>query len=453
PLDLPAQRQEINRHNEQLLAQIADKDKICEGIVRPYIDRLRAKRMERISKEDRELLEHPPEKLDSATERKLWALKKQVIPSPDQAVRYLNEDEKKRYDKADAEHDALMEQGRTYTAGLIAHDGSDSPRATNVLFQGDFNQPREPVVPGFLSILDPNPARIVKPARQESSGRRSALADWILSEKNPLTSRVLVNRIWRAHFGEGLQPTPNEFGFAGARPGQPELLDWLARDFMRQGWSLKKLHRLIVNSSTYKQGMPSPAVEDKHLPLGHVPHRLTAEALRDSMLVVAGRLLPFDGGPPLWPVLPEDVLRTSPAVFDDVDYPLKGWHPSPPEKVNVRSLYLVQKRNLHVPLMETFDLPDNSISCPGRTVSTVAPQALSLLNNEFAVEMANSFAARLQKEAGNQPSAQINRAFALALQRAPDGQELASCENFLKLHSLPELCRALMNLNEFAYVD
>ncbi len=161
--------------------------------------------------------------------------------------------------------------------------------------------------------------------------------------------------------------------------------------------------------------MPTPSVEKKHLPVGHAPHRLAAEALRDSMLSVAGKLQPHDGGPPLWPALPPDVLSASPALLDDAEYPLKGWHPSPPETLNVRSIYLIQKRNLHIPMMETFDMPDNSISCPGRTVSTVAPQALTLLNNDFAIEMSQAFAQRLLHEAGDAPDAQIDRAFALAL--------------------------------------
>ncbi len=452
-LDLPAPREEIRRHNEKLIAEIAEKQKFLEGIAAPYIERLRANRLERLPKEDRELLEHPPEKPDLAIRRKIFSLNKKMNPTMDQARRIFSEADTKLYDQTDAAYESLLEQGRNCTTGLLAHDAGDRPPATSVLFQGDFNQPREPVVPGYLSLLDPNPASIGKPARPSSSGRRSALAEWMVSEKNPLTSRVLVNRIWRAHFGEGLQATPNEFGHAGARPSQPDLLDWLAREFMRQGWSLKKMHRLMLNSATYKQGMQTSSIEEKHLPAGHAPHRLAAEALRDSMLSVAGKLQPHEGGPPLWPTLPADVLSASPALLDDAEFPMKGWHPSPPEKLNVRSIYLVQKRNLRIPMMETFDLPDNSISCPGRTVSTVAPQALTLLNNDFAIEMSQAFAQRLQREAGDTPDAQINRAFALALQRQPDAEERTSCLNFLKGHSLPELCRSLMNLNEFAYID
>ena len=365
----------------------------------------------------------------------------------------LSDDAKKQYDEADAELQAIKKQTRLFTTGLLMTDENATPSVTHVLFQGDITKPREAVAPGFLSALDPNPAGIDKPAREKSSGRRSAFADWLVSERNPLVARVLVNRVWQSHFGEGLVATANDFGLAGARPSNPELLDWLAREFMREGWSLKKFQRLIVTSAAYRRGAPSPAVADKHLLAGQVPRRLSAEALRDSMLAVAGRLLPSEGGPPVWPEVPEEVLRANPAVLDDNAEKTKGWYPSPPEKLGVRSIFLVQKRTLHVPLMETFDLPDNALSCPRRNVSTVAPQALTLLNSAFAMQMATALADRLQREAGDDPAAQINRAFALALQRAPDADERAACLRFRAARNLPELCRALLNLNEFAYID
>ena len=318
-------------------------------------------------------------------------------------------------------------------------DAEGEPAATHILYQGDLAQPREQVAPGFLSALDPNPAPIAKPLREKSTGRRTALADWIVSERNPLTARVLVNRVWQAYFGEGLVATANDFGLAGARPSDPALLDWLAREFVRGGWSLKKLHRLILTSATYRQSRE--------------PRRLTAEQLRDSMLTVAGRLVPCEGGPPVWPELPEEVLKANPAFLDDNAEKTKGWYPSPPEKRGVRSLFLVQKRNLRVPMMETFDLPENAVSCARRAVSTVAPQALTLLNSPFAAETARAFAERITREAGDDPAAQIEAAFTLALQRAPDAAERAACHRFCEQRSLPELCRAILNLSEFSYVD
>ena len=204
-------------------------------------------------------------------------------------------------------------------------------------------------------------------------------------------------------------------------------------------WSLKKLRRLVVTSATYRRAAP--------------PRRITGEALRDSMLAVAGCLTPYDGGSPVWPPLPAEVVQANPAILDDNAEKTKGWYPSPSEMLGARSIFLVQKRGVRVPMMETFDMPDNALSCPCRTVSTVAPQALTLLNSPFATEMARAFAARVQREAGDDSATQIDRAFSLALQRLPDADEHERCVRFRAERSLPELCRALLNLNEFAYRD
>jgi len=302
------------------------------------------------------------------------------------------------------------------------------------------------------SALDPNPAAIAKPARAESSGRRSALAEWIVSKSNPLTARVIVNRIWQGHFGVGLQTTGNDFGFAGTKPEDPSLLDWLATEFVKEGWSLKKLHRLIVTSATYRQQM---AHDNASLPkfASQGGKRLTAEQLRDAMLTVAGSLKPCDGGPARWPELPQELLHSNPALQDDGEFPLKGWHSSPPGESNVRSVYLVQKRGVRVPMMEAFDLPDNTLSCARRNVSTVAPQALALLNDPFSIEISRAFADRITRECGADRKAQIDRAFTLALQRPPDQTESEKSMAFLKERTLAKFCRVVLNLNEFAYVD
>ena len=408
PIDLAPKQDEVNRANEAIEARMKEARKIRDDIAA------------------------------SAKER-IMSPKMKDKPSDEEVQAVLSEDERRRHAEADAALKELKKKIQPFTTGLLAVDENAKPPATRVLFQGDLTNPREPVTPGFLAALDPNPAVVPKPARENSSGRRSALAEWIVSENNPLTARVIVNRVWQAHFGEGLVATANDFGFAGARPTNPELLDWLAREFMRGGWSLKKLHRLIVTSATYRQSTTA--------------RRLSAEAMRDTMLAVAGKLLPFEGGAPVWPELPDDVLRANPAVLDDNAEKTKGWYPTPHEKSGVASIFLVQKRGLHVPMMDTFDLPDNSLSCARRNVSTVAPQALTLLNSPFATEMADAFSQRVQREAGDEPAAQIERAFALAFQRPPDAGERASCAQFRQQRSLAELCRALLNVNEFVYVD
>ena len=453
PLDLAAEQDAIRRANEATDARLAEKRKVRDAVSDPVKERLRAERLARRSEEEQALMRLPDDKRDEAAKKKIAELEKKITPSDDELKAALNDDEKKRYAAADEEVQALKKQVRAFLTGLLATDANATPPVTHILFQGDITKPREPVAPGFLSALDPNPAPIQKPAREDSAGRRSALADWLVSPRNPLTARVIVNRIWESHFGEGIVATPSDFGLAGTRPSNPELLDFLAREFVRGGWSLKDLHRLIVTSATYRQSAPSPAVADQYLFAGQQPRRLTAEALRDSMLAVAGRLTPHEGGPPIWPALPAEVIQANPAILDDNAEKTKGWYPSPPEKLGVRSIYLVQKRGVHLPMMETFDQPDNALSCPCRTVSTVAPQALTLLNSPFATEMASAFAERVLREAGDDPAAQIERAFTLALQRSPDADERASCLRFRTQRTLPELCRALLNLNEFAYRD
>ena len=320
--------------------------------------------------------------------------------------------------------------------GLLVTDGDKPPATTHVLAGGDLNQPKEEVSFGFPTVLDPNPVALCKPIREKSTGRRLTLARWIVAKENPLTARVLVNRIWQQHFGEGLVATPGDFGYAGARPKNQALLDFLARYFIDSGWSVKKLHRLIVSSRAY-QSVQSP-------------RRLSAEQLRDAVLQTSGQLTERNGGPPIWPPLPDEVLKANPAFLDDNKEKTKSWYPSPPERLGVRSLYLVQKRTVVIPLMATFDLPDNAVSCSRRTTSTVAPQALTLLNNPFLTDASVAFAKRVEKS----PEAdKVGVAFALALQRVPRPDERRLCEALHKKHGLPALCRALFNLNEFVYLD
>jgi hypothetical protein len=277
----------------------------------------------------------------------------------------------------------------------------------------------------------------------------------------------LVNRVWQNHFGRGLVATPNDFGLAGARPTHPELLDWLASEFVRDGWSTKKLHRLIVTSATYRQSSSSLPKESPTLKFIGLRkqtfdsenalftrqnlRRLSAEQLRDSLLAVSGKLRTYEGGPPIWPELPADILAANPAFLDDNELKVKGWYPSPPDQQGVRSIFMIQKRTVRVPFMETFDLPENGTSCARRSQSTVAPQAFTLLNSPLAVDTAKAFSNRLELE--SDPVARVERAFVLAFQRKPDPTELGDCLELLQRRNWTELCRALLNANEFIYID
>jgi hypothetical protein len=359
------------------------------------------------------------------------------------------ESEKEAREKLQSEIKAIERERSASTTGLLMTDDAKNVAPIRVLFQGDHKSPRAVVEAGFLSVLDPQPATIAKPLNHATTGRRLTLANWIASPDNPLTARVFVNRVWHHLMGRPLVATPNDFGLAGARPEDIELLDWLASEFVSGGWSVKQLVRKIAMSSTYRQAPSFPA---DHFAL-RSPRRLSAEQLRDSMLFVSGLLTDKSSGPPIWPDLPPEILLSNPAFLDDNAEKTKGWYPSPKAEHYCRSLFLVQKRNTRLPMLESFDLPDNSTSCARREVSTVAPQALTLLNSDLAAETARAFAERVEQDAGNSHSQRVKKAFELALQRPLDAAETAACERLLSKQSLVELCRALLNLNEFVYVD
>jgi hypothetical protein len=239
----------------------------------------------------------------------------------------------------------------------------------------------------------------------------------------------MVNRVWQHHFGRGIVATPNDFGFTGARPTHPELLDWLAVEFVESGWSIKHVHRVIVKSATYRQSsrMESPPLADRenHLLWRQDPRRLDAESLRDALLAVSGELLPVDSGPPKWPAIPEFIRKSNPATLDD-NGRLQNWYATTPEEDTfVRSIFTIHKRTIPIPFLQPFDLPDSTRSCSRRDVTTVAPQASTLMNSPFAMTMAGQFADRIEG-AGNDAEARIQMAFQLAFARSANQEELSA---------------------------
>jgi hypothetical protein len=320
---------------------------------------------------------------------------------------------------------------------------------TKRLMRGNWNRPANEVVPGFLSAIDDRDAEC-EPTPQGTTGRRSALAKWIASADNPLTARVAVNRVWQQLFGRGIVATPSDFGATGDRPTHPELLDWLATDLTANGWRLKRVYKLIVTSAAYRQsGVADHGLKadpDNTL-LWRMPRkRLDGEATRDAMLAVAGRLNLKAGGPSIYPELPAELKKAADKWPVSAD----------PAERDRRSVYVAVKRNLRYPFFTLFDSPDRNEVCARRFVTTTAPQALTLLNDEMVLDLAKTFAARAAKEAGDDT---IGKAFELALGRQPDTEEREAARNFLARHSgkpdeaLTDLCHAMLNLNEFLYVD
>jgi hypothetical protein len=288
-------------------------------------------------------------------------------------------------------------------------------------------------------------------APQRTSLRRLTFARWLASRDNPLTARVIVNRVWQHHFGEGLVRTPSDFGVMGDRPTHPELLDWLASWFMDQGWSIKKLHRLILSSGAYRMSKlsnPEYAAQDpENRLLWRMPYtRLEVEAIRDSMLAVSGRLNRTMFGPSVYPHIP-------PAALEGSSDPDKIWKESGEDEASRRTIYVFLKRSMIVPMLEVLDLCDTARSSAKRQTTSVATQALILFNGDFVNRQARYFAERLRREAGSDPRKQIETAYRLALARPPRPEETDAMIEFLSGQSLEEMCRVIFNLNEFAYAD
>lgn len=399
----------------------------------------------------------------------------------------LNKNNKERHEKLKATLAEIESQRKQPRYAMGATDSGPTAPATQIFYQGDFASPRNEVPPGFVSVFTPGAAPI-EPPRDGTTGRRLALANWIASTDNPWTARVIVNRIWQQHFGTGLVATPNDFGFSGARPTHRELLDWLAIEFTRRGWSIKELHRIIVLSATYRQashvqvGSKGLQIDPDNLLLWRQNvQRLDAETLRDSLLAVSGQLQAYDGGKPVWPAVPDELLKAQPAILEAEKGGdggrMQGWYPDPPEQTNVRSVFLVRKRCLPIPFLQAFDLPDTTVSCARRDTTVVAPQALMFLNSPEAVRFAEGLGDRVAKPfdalsfvQGDQTHKIVTTVFQTALGRVADPDELKLAAEFLMRHTelhrehadqagaaerlaLVDLCRALLNLNEFAYVD
>jgi hypothetical protein len=338
------------------------------------------------------------------------------------------------------------------TVGLNLFHRTD-PMTVHRLRRGELNKPRDVVGPAVPEVLSAGHAPDF--AAVPPQGRRAALAHWLTAPDNPLTARVLVNRVWGWHFGQALVRTPNDFGTQGEPPTHPELLDWLAQDFLDHGWDLKRLHRLILLSSTYRMGNRSDAegvrVDPENRWLARFPRRrLEGEALRDAMLACAGTLNPEPYGRPVVPPLGAQELT---GLFD-----AKGKWPvtKNAEQHTRRSVYLLVRRTFTYPLFAAFDPPEAMVSCPQRARTVVPTQALTLLNSPLVRRQAEAFARRLRRECGDNPRDLVTRAWQLAFGRPPTPAEAERSLEFLRQKAavrLDEFCLALFNANEFLYVD
>lgn len=343
---------------------------------------------------------------------------------------------------------------------LIIKEVGKTPRDTFILVRGNANVEGAKVEPAFPSVLSPPDPIIKTPTMTESSGRRTALANWIASDKNQLTARVMVNRIWQHHFGRGIVGSSNNFGNIGDKPTHPELLDWLATRFMQGGWKLKSMHKLIMLSSAYQMSSQSSEKELAADPANNLywrfnMRRLSSEELRDSVHAANGSLNLKMGGPSIYPIIPKEVLAGQ-------SRPGAGWGNSNEQERARRAVYIFIKRSLVEPLMADFDFADVDSTCPVRFVTTQPTQALSLLNSEFMNRQAAVFAEFLKKEAGADSAMQVNLGLTRVTQRRPSQAEIergVGLIESLKQDGVPDdvalkyYCLALFNLNEFLYLD
>ena len=328
--------------------------------------------------------------------------------------------------------------------------------------RGNPHVPGDKVEPGFLQVLGDNATVIPTPdPGAKTSGRRRALADWIASPDNPLTARVLANRLWQHHFGRGIVRSPNNFGLQGDKPTHPELLDWLADELIRGGWRLKPLHRAIMTSNAYKMsshGSPEALAKDPANDLfwRFDMRRLSAEEIRDSVLAVSGALKLKMYGPGIYVDIPPEVLAGQ-------SVPGKGWGKSPPREQSRRSVYIHVKRSLVTPILDAFDLAETDRSTPVRFSTTQPTQALGMLNGAFLNEQAGVLSARLRREAGVDPHKQVELALKLIASRQPSAAEIQRGVNLLEVFqshdgasseaALKSFCLVALNLNEFVYLD
>jgi Protein of unknown function (DUF1553)/Protein of unknown function (DUF1549) len=320
----------------------------------------------------------------------------------------------------------------------------EQPKPVHYLSRGDVNSKKQVVTPGALSAVADLPADFGLPADAPEAQRRLRFASWLADRRNPLPARVMANRMWHFHFGQGLVSTPNDFGAGGAAPSHPELLDWLAAKFVQGGWSVKRLHRLIVHSAAYRQSSAfnerAAAFDaDNQLLWRFTPRRLEAEAVRDAMLAASGRLNPAVGGPSFRP-------------FKVTDFNAAFYHIEDREgpEFDRRTVYRANVNSGKDPLLDAFDCPDPSVKTPRRGVTTTPLQALELMNNSFVQRMAKHLADRAAKD--TTPEQSIERAYLLALSRPPTKDEASRAMAAVNERSLVSVCWALLNSTEFIYV-
>jgi hypothetical protein len=423
-----------------------------EQLAKPYEDRIVADRLSKLDPKLQEAWKIPKDKRTPEQEVLAENAKSQVEPTWDIVVAAMPpEDREKRAKLRIQLHQIEATEPDPLPKAYAYVNNKEAAPQAYVLRMGDPKNRLDPVEPSVPRVL-----KASYEIPQESVGRRTALANWLASGDNPLTARVMVNRIWQFRMGTGIIRTPNDFGVMGDRPSNQALLDWLASEFVARGWSIKTLDRMLVTSSVYRQSAQPDknreAIDPENRWYWRMNRkRMEGETMRDAILAVTGSLNPALGGRPVR-------IPIEPEVYDLIftEHERDGlWPVNPDKSVQYRrSVYLYNKRSVRLPMLTSFDQPDAITSCPVRPVSTHPLQALSLMNSDFMQEQSQAFADRLTKECKNDKACAVKTAWSLTLARAPSAQEQKLAKTFFSAGgSLADMCLALLNRNEFVYVQ
>ena len=457
-VDNSERQQEYRQQLAKWEASTASIRSEMQSLIAPARTAFYAERLSRFPEDIQEILTMKPE----ARTPEQWILFHKAVPQvtfTDSELRGKLKGEKQLRYKALEQELKAFDGLRPAPLNEVQTVTDESPNApkTHVLRGGAWDGLMEEVQPGFLSILDAGPAKVQPTA--STTGRRTALANWLASAANPLSTRVIVNRVWHYHFGRGIVGTPSDFGVMGERPSHKELLDWLTTKFTTvDGWSLKKLHKRILLSATYQQSSNSRAEAakidpDNKLLWKYSRRRLEGETIRDSMLAASGMLNTKMGGPGVFPPLPDGALPKG--------YQL--WKASAEsDENNRRSVYIFVRRNLRYPMFQSFDMPDTHESCARRQTTVTPDQALELMNGKLVHEWARGFARQVDNDRGIGLATKAERALRMAYTRTPQPEEIAKAAEFLAKQekiagsaeaALEDLCHTLLSSNEFLYIN
>ncbi len=373
-----------------------------------------------------------------------------AVITTEQILATMTAAQRDEYESAVVRAKQLREEVERFPKPRVSYVGlRQQPEPTALLVRGDVTKPGEVVSPGAISAIKLQESEFQLAADAPEADRRVQLARWLVNPKHPLTPRVMVNRLWHYHFGRGIVETPNDFGFNGARPTHPELLDWLASEFVdgSQPWSIKHMHRLILNSATYQQASTFNASAmdvdaDNTLLWRFTPHRLEGEIIRDAMLAVSGELNRTVGGPSFMPFI---VTKFNSDFYQPID-------PLGPE-FNRRTIYRANINSGKSAMMDALDCPDPSIKTPARRVTTTPLAALALMNNSFVLRQANKLAGRLTTSGGGETTNSIQKAYLMCFARPATDSELRRAVQFVNDQGLETFCWVLLNATEFLYVN